>query len=339
MKRTIEVVLLSLAITITQATYVATAEDLTFIANIRPGVSVRIHADVLENQYAPVHGRTILCIHGLAHAGNAFLPLTAQVFADPLLGTSVRRVILLNMPGRGGSGLPSGALFGDLNVDDYATIVIRTLEKAKKQGISPNVIVGHSMGGLIIQVAQERLLSRQTSLNARFGVSKINVMGSASPMEVLDPFLESGAGLYILSLYTHSNASLGQFVMVSPTDFLGLFFTDFNQQVVPGAPTPGQVVAFGYKANEAIAAAVQTVGTADMRPSVRAGAFAPANGSQLRVIVGSQDIFSDTSQQRSLYEYLTGDASDVEFHVITASDAVHDQFISNPGAIVTVLDL
>src|SRR5215212_3990755 len=57
----------------------------------------------------------------------------------------------LNLRGRGGSPLPSGAKLGETSIGDFvadASEVARSLERP--------IVVGHSMGGLIAQKLAER---------------------------------------------------------------------------------------------------------------------------------------------------------------------------------------
>jgi hypothetical protein len=184
-------------------------------------------------------------------------------------------------------------------------------------------------------VAQEQLLARNTSFRQRFGVTALKVMGSSSPSGVLDPFLEEFNGLGLLSIYTQTNALLGTFAEIDSTIFQQFFFVRKSDgQLAPGAPSPTELEASGIISIESYAAALQTLGTADMRPNVRQGAFAPANGTCLKLYVGDEDPFSNFDQQVELSVFLTG-ANHV--HHLTGDTSVHDQFVFNPGPVATAL--
>jgi pimeloyl-ACP methyl ester carboxylesterase len=303
-----------------------------------PAVYVQIHTDTLSNTNPGYGGVVVLTVHGLAHTGNSFVPGAQQLFDHPPTGTRVKKVINLNLPNRGGSGLPFGnpaVKFGNLNVEDYARVLLGTLDYYKSSGDKPTVLIGHSMGGLVIQTSQEQLLAQGKSLRGKYGVTGSVVLASGSPSAVPDPFLESGAGLGLLSFYTQTSPVLGTYISIDPESFLTFFFTtDASSDFAPGTPTIAQLAAAGYKSDESEAAAIQTVGLAAMRPTVRSGAFAPWRGTTLYVMVGNHDPFNDPAQHANLYQYLTGDSSLGNFIVINDPYAVHDQLITDPSAIV-----
>jgi pimeloyl-ACP methyl ester carboxylesterase len=310
------------------------SNDLMFTAELRPGVSANIHATVLINSNAPAFGKTVVCLHGLAHTSDTFYPLVDEIFSHPIHGGEVRYAILIDLPGRGGSGLPFGAAgvrFGELTIEDYASVLIETLDELG-DNYQGKTIIAHSMGGLITQVAQERLLSAHTSLRSRFGIRKVNFLASSAPAEVPNPFADSGTGLIILNAYTTNNATLGTYVDVDPVTFWTLFFN-----ALPDAPTPCEIDGLGYKSIESYAASVQTVGTAHQRPGVRQRAFASWRGTRLRTITGALDPFGVPLQQIGQHVYLTGDILLSDFAVIPTG--VHDEYIRNPAVIVTQLRL
>lgn len=307
---------------------------------IRPGVNVDVQTDVLDNP-TPGPGRTVLMVHGLVHTGNSFRPLANELFCHPPAGGRIKRVLLLNMPGRGGSGLPYGynaVPYGDLTLQDYTAVLIRALVFYSYNNIAPSAVVAHSMGGLVVQMAQETMLQNGSSLK-NLGVNKVTLFGSSSPGNLPDPFLEDGTGLFLLSLYTAQDPNRGNIVSVDPGSFLTFFFTtDLNTSFVPGTPSPNDVVNLGYKADEAYGAALQTLGTADLRPTVRVNAFRN-KGTTLKVVFGAVDPFNGLEQQKALYKLLTGDQAYSGVKIINTPDAVHDQHISNPAAVAPALGL
>jgi hypothetical protein len=314
MKRTLTVLI---TVAIVGFGSLAQASDINFVAQLRPQVTCPIRLEVLENPNAGPQATNALFYPGLAHDGNAFKPLIAELFT----GTHVRNAIIVHPIGRGGSGTPLGLLFGDVSIDDDAQVLIQSIEQTTAHGVSARVLVLHSMAGLVAGRA-----SQLTSLTG-LGIERIVGYALAAPSEVNDPFLESGAGLYLLSQYRKNNAVLGTHVQVTPYEFVGLFFTDYNQQPVQGTPPPGIVSAFDYKSRESFVAAVQTVGQMADRPSVPAGAFANL---AVLFIVGSQDIFT-APPSPDVYRHLTGDLTDSGFVVIDAPNAVHDLIITAPA--------
>jgi pimeloyl-ACP methyl ester carboxylesterase len=326
-------------------TTTATMAD-TFVVKVRPrglgkpAVYVKVNTDTLTNPNPGSGGVTILTVHGMAHTGNSFIPLSGELFANQPNGIRVKRVINLDLPGHGSSTLlpkKMSVKFGDLTIDDYARVLTATLDHYRGAS-KPTVLFGHSMGGLVIQVAQEQLLNEGKNLRSK-SITDVIVIASASPSAVPDPFLESGAGIGLLSYYTQpEDPTLGTYVSIDPGSFLTFFYTtDAAGDFAPGTPSFEQLAAAGYQSDESYTAAVQTVGLAAMRPAVRTGAFAPEMGTRLKVMVGNHDPFNDPAQHADLYRYLTGDASLTDFIVIDDPYAVHDQLISDPGAIINAL--
>ncbi len=308
--------------------------------NVRPGVHLAIESLIITNPDAPANGKTVLCIHGLAHTASAFEGLAASLDSDPAANAKVRRMILLNLPGRGESGLPKGPAdldYGQMNLEDYASVVVEMLDEYKDRCMTPSEIVAHSMGGLVVQLTEKKLESCGSTLYTKYGVTNIALLSPSGPAEVPDAFLDSGAGIGLLDAYSRTNDNRGVFVTVDPMTFLGLFFSDTLGNVVPNAPTPQQIRNQELIAKESYAAGLQTVGTSDLRPSVPAGIFAPAKHMGVRVLVGTQDIFGGSVAD--VYYYLTGDATFSKLIVIDSPTAVHDQFITEPQVVLPLLGL
>jgi len=341
MKTTVRTFLSSIALVCGLVATSATAA--TFPVKIRqaspgvPSVSVSIDTKVLINPNSGYGGITVMAIHGLAHTGNTMEPLANELFDNPR-GVRVKKVILLNLPGRGGSGLPYGnptVKFGNLNVDDFAEVLLGAL--AKHPQVS--VLIGHSMGGLIIQTAQEHLLTKNRTLKGKFGITDVILIASAYPSAVIDPFLESGAGLGLVDAYTTTNATLGSFVSIDADSFRNLFFTtDLNGGFVPGTPTAAEIATLGYKSDESLAASIQTAGTANLRPIVRPNIFTCFTGTEAHMIVGTHDVFNDPIQVGALYKYLTGDDSLANVTVVGGDYSVHDQYITDPFALINAFN-
>jgi len=304
---------------------------------LEPGVHCDVVSRVVTNLAAPLDGRRIFLLHGLASTSEVFDNLIAAIQAGPD-GNSIRLFIVIDLPGHGKSGLPSGNInvrFGDLDIYDDVAAVAGVLDNYKKLGISPSEIVAHSMAGLVIQVLQDALLANGQSLKKTYGVTKVTLIGSSSPSEVLDPLLEAQIGLALLSSFTTNNAVLGTYALIDAGSFQSLFFLDRTFTTIPSAPSVEEVQAGGYYSNESYAAALQTVGTADMRPSVHSGIFAPSNGTTILVLVGEQDFFSDIDSEKALCKHLAGFVNDTNFATILGDDQVHDGFIPNPGPLAT----
>jgi pimeloyl-ACP methyl ester carboxylesterase len=282
---------------------------------------------------------TILAVHGLTETASTFGPLASKIFADNVLGYAVKRVIAIDLVGHGDSSNPvptSGLRFGDMTINDNVSVVIQSIDALRAQQLGPQVILGHSMGGLAIQGVQEALLAQGSSL-AKHGVLGAILMAAVpnfnsawtqqSPPADATPFLvtdDPANGVY-LSLPAWAYVQTGGFRLLS-------------NLVVANAPTAAQVTANGWNAKEPGATLFQLTATsgAFVRPGCRQGAFALQNGTLLSVISFSQDVLTPAVDQNALYVYLNGGSGPL-YRPVVAADAVHSMFLSNPAGLITAL--
>jgi pimeloyl-ACP methyl ester carboxylesterase len=325
--------------------------DVTFSASVR-GVSTTLHADVYTNS-RPDHGQlTILAVHGLTETGSMWAPLATAIFADSNLTNRVARVIAIDLPGHGQSvppTLPSPLKFGDLLIEDNASIVIQAIDALGAQGLAPTWIMGHSMGGLAVQLAQEQLLSVGSSL-AQHGVSRATLVAAVPARGTV--WTQGGGDS---SAFIVTDPVLGTILNV-PTAYCGVTggFTTLSNTLVPGAPDLATCLANGWSGIEPINAVVELVGAYCVgnpdspssvglcRPYVRPMAFAPTNGTRLTVIGFSQDILTPIVDQDDLYTYLTGVSANSEdppylFRPVVSATAVHSTFVADPAAVVSAI--
>lgn len=313
-------------------------EDLAFNVALRGTGSCSIHADVYNN---PKSGAvTILAVHGLSERGSMWQPLTAAIFADNVLGHVVKRVIAIDMPLHGGSGaptLPSPTKFGDLTIEDNASVVIQSIDALRGLGKSAQIIIGHSMGGLEVQTSQEELLAQSSSL-AKHGIYGAILLDAVPaqgtewtipPPTDVTPFLVTDP---VLGTYLNLPAAAGP---------LTGGFTTLAGTIVPDAPSAATFVANNWIGPEPITALVELTGTTPPteRPFVRKNAFSINYGTVLSVIAGSQDVLTPIVDQPALYTYLTGVPSTglTLYRPVVADDAVHSMYIANPTGLLSAL--
>ena len=145
------------------------ATDVSFNVALRGTGTSTIHGHIFNNP-AKSNGVNILAVHGLSGTGLYFGPLAQAIFADSRLSRAVKRIVAIDMPGHGDStypsNLPDGLLFGDLAIEDNVSVVVQAIDALKARGLGPRVVVGHSMGGLEVQAAQQALLSAGSSFAA-----------------------------------------------------------------------------------------------------------------------------------------------------------------------------
>lgn len=141
---------------------------------------VDIHAGEYRNPHASKGHVTVLCVHGLTEVGSMFEPLAKAIFADGSLKHVVKQVIAVDMPAHGASPAPvlkSPLTFSEWLIEDNVDILIQTLAYLRKIGKGPQIVLGHGMGGVVLQAAQETLLARRSSL-ADMGVYSAILMAS-----------------------------------------------------------------------------------------------------------------------------------------------------------------
>ncbi|MET0341654.1 MAG: alpha/beta hydrolase [Polyangiales bacterium] len=283
-------------------------------------------------------GKTVLAVHGLSETGATFEPLAKALAKEPALG--VKRVIALDHVGHGGSSLPTGATFGELTIDDNVGVVISVIEALAKQGLAPDTLFGHSMGGLAVQGVQEKLLASGSSL-AKLGVTRAVLL---APVPAHGrPWTQAPAG--DIGAFIKQDPALGSYLELPAPVFIAQAFTTTKGKVAPNAPTVEEVTARGYTAREPIATLMQLIeapvalpsgGTVTLaRPSVRAGAFGEASGTRITVVSFSEDTLVPAANLPDLGQHLSGTTT---AHVaVVGDDAVHSAYISTPAAVVTAL--
>ena len=314
--------------------------DQSFDVVLRQTGSATIHASIYNNpQNKGV--TTILALHGFTERATMFGPLADAIYADSVLKKAVKRIISIDLVAHGDSSpptLPNGLKYGDLLIEDNISVLIQSIDKLRAAGLGPQVVMGHSMGGLAIQGAQEALLAQNSSLAAH------GVIGA-----ILIAAVPNGASQWT---QPPPNPAQQQFVITDPV--LGTIldlpaavgpntggFTTLAGTVVPNAPSVETFVANDWMAPEPIATTLELTGTNPVtRPSARQNAFAVNKGTLLSVLSFSQDVLTPAVDQPALYTYLTGrpsTGSTTLYRPIVTSDAVHAMFISNPAGLIAAL--
>jgi pimeloyl-ACP methyl ester carboxylesterase len=201
-----------------------------------------------------------LAVHGLAHTGATFEPLANEVFKKTG-SDKIDRVLALNFPGRNGSGLPSNLKFGNLTVEDYTAVLLGVLDQLAKQ-VNIESIVGHSMGGLIVQTAQNSLRSAGTSLQKEYGIKNVYLLAPSIPKPLPWLFVDSGAGSQIAAmLVSFDDPVLGDYLQLLSSDgkeqvellgiWLTFFFTNSLGEFATGTPFTTALKS-NYVSNEAL---------------------------------------------------------------------------------------
>ncbi|MGE5358090.1 MAG: alpha/beta hydrolase [Bacteroidales bacterium] len=302
---------------------------------IRPEVTLDLHAAVFVDESHACEGNVALAIHGIMHTAATWERMVAALFDDNPAGRKICRVVALDMPGRGGSTVPANLWFGVVTAEDYATAILGALDQLRALHIRPDTVFAHSAGGLLMQIAQQRLLDRGTDLRKAYGVKDVVLLASATPKQIPVYAIDSGLFAQTIISFAQVDRSAGT-LAIPDSAWAWLFFApDLTNAslVVPGAPTPAEVTARHYKAAEPLGL---LTGLTD-RAVIDAGIFAPAHQTVLSVVAYEQDIIFRPDEERALYRYLTGDETDERFVVVPSYEAVHDTHISNPALLLRYL--
>jgi pimeloyl-ACP methyl ester carboxylesterase len=313
----------------------AQTSQVCFDVSLRGGAS-EVCAAVHTNTAAPAAGSTILAVHGFTETADTWIPLKDALFADSKLKKVVRRVIAIDLPGHGDSEAPvdlPGGKFGDLTINENVSVVIQAIDILRAQGLGSRVLMGHSMGGLAVQGAQESLLASGSSL-AQHGVIRAVLIAPVPTSSV--PWTQIGTPPS-LTPYVVVDPALGTYLDIDAVAGLygGAFTIRATGALTPSAPSLAQVS--DYVGWEPITTALQLTGQIPLpRPAVRQGAFAPIRGTLLSVISFSQDVLTTTENHRPLYEYLIG-RQGLMYRPVNTPTAVHSMHVSEPANMIAAI--
>jgi pimeloyl-ACP methyl ester carboxylesterase len=308
--------------------------DLTLPAvELRPGVTADIHYAVFVNETHACEGKVALAVHGVAHSAASWGPLAESLFADNPSGRKVCQLVAVDLPGHGASGLPSGLLFGELRLGDYVSVVRASLERLPRLGIRPTTLIGHSQGGLVIQLAQQALRAEGSSLRA-LHVRDVVLLASVGPADIPWEFL--GMAPAILNQFLAFDPSLGLHVAIPDPAWPFVFFSDRLTGAVVGAPAAADVAR--YNSPEPLFSSLELLGFPPFaRPSIEAGLFAAEAGTTLQVITLERDLIVHPEENVLLYEHLTGMPATDGIAIVTGPLAVHDMHVAAPGALLEAI--
>jgi pimeloyl-ACP methyl ester carboxylesterase len=312
---------------------------------LRPGVTSDIHVKVFANDKRPRFGKTVFAIPGWCHSAATWDQYVEALFAHPFKGPTTSRVVAINLPGHGESTLSPETSFGELLLDDYVTAILATLDCLQDDGIYPSEIIGHSRGGLLIQMLQERLVQSGSSLFQEYGISRAVLLAPGLPAPLEWHFVDLGEQLaQFLVTEGPEYDRLGFHFDVPAWMWPFVFFINMEDPPSPSpdAPTPEQIEARGYRAPGPLFAAMQMVGdTPFPRPEVSPGIFGLQSGTLLHVVTYADDSAVFPSEGTALFDHLvccpwwsrnTVVEAEGEVH-----DRVHDLHISNPSVVIEAM--
>lgn len=305
--------------------YAITFGDVT----LRSGVTVDISATVYVNEGHRCRGNTLMAVHGFAHTGATWGPLAEALFDSDTLRPKICRIVAIDLPGRGSSGLPDGMLFGDLFLDDYVTAVLAVLGRLGEYNLHPRALIAHSQGGLITQMAQQRLGADGETLRSAFNIRQVVLLAPVVPREIGWGFADSGAAVSVLAPFITYDPALGVHIQLPPQVVVPLFYTNLFGIAHADSPSVDTIIGEGYSGPEPLYSALQLVGAAPfVRPSVDAGIFSGDSGSSLHIVAFEHDLLLRPEELSALDDHLMGaDARGVI--AIDGEDAVHNLYIAD----------
>jgi len=319
---------------------------------LRPGLKCDIHVKVFVNEEDPLAGETVFAVTGWGHSAATWDQYAEALFTDPHTRAEISQVVAVDLPGHGQSSLPTGIPFGELLLDDYVAAIVATLDGIEGVGIYPSEIVGHSQGGLLIQMLQEQLVQGGSSLFEEYGISRAVLLAAALPAPLEWHFLDM-SWPYFLAFLVPADPVLGWHFDVPAWMWPYFFFINLDQVPSPDAPTPEEIETRGYRAPAPLFAAMQMGGLVDPvpgypepqpyfpRPEVSPGIFGLQSGTLLHVVTYVDDPGVFPSDGMALFDYLVGDPSLSTNTIVDARDHVHDRVhdlhISNPSVIIKAM--
>jgi pimeloyl-ACP methyl ester carboxylesterase len=308
-------------------------EDVEFEPGVTVDVFVNAYGDLDHIHSVRQLGKCQLAIHGGVFAAASWRP-----YAEALGHKGC--VLSADMPLRGNSGTPEGGQFGDLDLFSYTSAYIEILDRLADHGVEPETILGHSMGGTLTQMIQQRLVDEGSSLHDRYGIEDAILVASDLPAEVPWALGDSGNLTGLIEAFAVNDPEHGLLFEIPVELWPAFYFTDLNGNVVPGALTPEQIESGGFNAlGEPLQAIHQLNGTGGFtsRPSAAAGLFSN-RGTRLRAIAYEQDIYVQLAESETLYQHLSGDYESNCFVPVFGPDMVHTVQFSNPQALVDAIE-
>ena len=296
---------------------------------------------------------TIFAVHGINSDAFVWGPLSDALFNNNPAGGGVCKVLAIEMPGHGGSGLPSNMLFGQLTHTNYANAIINTLIELAEDGIEPVAMMAHSNGGLNLQVAQEILNGQGSSFSEEFGIEKITMFAIIPSAPVQWPvgqqtseFLANLAGCFSgpgnpfavgcdpFDTEPDGDVDWDDVSFFDPSDIV--FDCDPNTVPVgiavppPGCENPSTLgdrttTFLGFPApDEPLNIVRSAFGAApQVRPVTSPGTFAGEDMATLNMVSFEDDLVIGPSPVHlDLFNHLASDDNGA-FHIVSGADHVH----------------
>lgn len=297
--------------------------------------------------------RTVLAVHGFMHNARFFTPLGLAMLSDLSYKTS--HFYAISLPGHGDmtpmtpnnthgmSGVPDNFLYGDMTLEVYAEALI---EVAKQLG-RIDTIIGHSQGGIVVQLAEALLQAAQASFCTIAQTSRIALMASALPSNL--PWAGSDTGGFYAILQqvaTLSSApNMGTYYSMTDSAWSALFYSVPNM-TVQGAPAAALVPQL--RTNAPWVASSKALGLPvvpqppppppppmlQLRPDIPANLLQPFD---LRNIAFEEDALIAPSEAMALSNHLKQGAPLILLPSVPGDPAFHSTPYTSPARLIPYL--
>jgi pimeloyl-ACP methyl ester carboxylesterase len=245
--------------------------------------------------------------------------------------------VAVDLPAHGESPPPVGALFGDLHFSDYPAALLGTLDRLEARGIDTTTLIGHSLGGAVVLLAQQRLVDAGSSLRAAYGVKHlVGLAPGAWPQGIPCAICQNPQIGAALGQFAVDDPVLGPALELPVPVWLGFVFSELNGTLAPHAPSPAEVVSLGYDSPESMTVIGEDFGAPT---PLGPGIFGHGSGTKLDVISFQNDTLVPPPEGEALYQYLTGESPETGWTLVAdGGDAVHGMPISDPAEMLAALE-
>ncbi|MCG6169000.1 alpha/beta hydrolase [Leptospira sp. FAT2] len=294
--------------------------------------------------------KTVLFVHGFGDNSTLFEPLAKELINQG----KAHHVYIMDLPGHGASTMYQGTAATPSNVSeltvtnygDALRALLSVMVNTEKRKIT--TIVGHSIGGLVIQLIQNRFRSTGSSLLSAYGIENTILIASDIPSPLpwyggdtpmSDPnsakgFVWNFKSLIILDVFPYPPYAITGLFVQTPDDFYINTKYAVNGVPVTGAPTPAQLETMSNL--EPYPAAANIVGLDPTGNTTTAVPRLPVsqniwNGFNLKVVWLDKDLFFSQSETQGLAQYLKAGLDAI---TISDPEAVHNSPFSKPSLFV-----
>jgi pimeloyl-ACP methyl ester carboxylesterase len=317
---------------------------------MRSGSTVDLHVKIWENVSPNCwagFGNTVLAFHGITETASIWGNIASAVLNNyqdkswdgALISGNICRFVALDMPGHGRSSFPTGGslLFGDMVVEDWAVAAFAAMDRLKAINVRPTILMGHSAGGLLIEIMQDTLLKQRMGacLRKTYGIRHAILLAPAPPAGFPLSFFEDPAFGASVQPFIFLDPKFGAYFLMPPLGWIVPIFSGVDGKVIASAPTVDEVISRQYQSPESMGVLLQLASYGPFRrPSVDAGIFAPFRGTNLRMVAFENDIIVRHQEVQPVYRYLTFDDSNARYVVVKGTESVHGMLISDAAMLL-----